>query len=105
LIDLEASTCVIDESFAKLHKIQLVQKIKAIHVEVIDGRPLVSSSVIQETTSLQTNSTNHSSQIVHNIIHSPSNPIILGLSWLENIILKLIGQIIILPFFPRNLLY
>jgi len=52
LIDLGASTCFIDESFAKLHKIQLVQKTKAVHVEIIDGRPLAFGSITNETTLL-----------------------------------------------------
>jgi len=49
LIDLGVSTCFIDESFTKLYKIQLVQKTKAVHVEIIDGRPLASNSVTHET--------------------------------------------------------
>jgi len=80
LIDSGGSVCFLDESFAKLYKIQLVQKTKVGHVEVIDGRLLASGSVTYETIPLQTDSTNHSSQIVYNVIHSPSNPIILGLS-------------------------
>jgi len=36
LIYSGASICFIDELFTKLYKIQLVQKIKIVHVEVID---------------------------------------------------------------------
>jgi len=60
-IDSRASACFIDESSVKLHKIQLTQKTKVVHIEVIDRRPLAFSSVTHETIFSQTDSTNHSS--------------------------------------------
>ena len=83
LIDSGASTCFIDKSFAKQNKITLVRKSKAVPVEAIDGRPLSFGDIIEETTLLAISIENHTSHISYNIIHSPSTPIILGLSWLE----------------------
>ena len=82
LLDSGASTCFLDEKFAKQHKIRLVQKSKPIHVEVIDGRPLLSGSVTHESEPIEVTFKDHSSYVVFNIIRTPSNPVILGLSWL-----------------------
>ena len=49
LLDSGASACFLDEEFAKRHKISLVLKSKPVHVEVIDGRPLLSGSVTHES--------------------------------------------------------
>ena len=83
LLDSGVSACFLDEEFAKLQKIPLVRKAKLVHVEVIDERPLSSGSVTHETIPLEVTFQNHSSQIIFNIIKTPSNPVILGLSWLE----------------------
>ena len=83
LLDSGASACFLDEEFAKRHNIPLVQKAKPIHVEVIDGRPLLSGSVTHESKPIEVAFKGHNSHIVFNIIRTPSNPIILGLSWLE----------------------
>jgi len=80
LIDSGASTCFIDESFARLHRLSLIQKTIAVLIEVIDRHPLSSSNVTHKTTLLQTTTEDHSSQIIYNVICSPSSPIILGLS-------------------------
>jgi hypothetical protein len=60
-----------------------VQKSKPIHVEVIDGRPLLSSSITHETKPLEVEFKDHSSCVIFSIIKTPSSPVILGLSWLE----------------------
>jgi len=52
LIDLVVSTCFIDRSFAKLHRLSLAPKSTSVHVEVIDRRPLSSGNVTHETTPL-----------------------------------------------------
>ena len=52
-------------------------------MKAIDGRPLSFGDIIEETTPLATSIENHTSHISYNIIHSPSTPVILGLSWLE----------------------
>jgi hypothetical protein len=83
LLDSGASACFLDENFANRHKIRLVRKSKPIHVEVIDGRPLLSGSVTHETEPLEVEFKDHSSCVIFNIIKTPSSPVILGLSWLE----------------------
>ena len=83
LLDSGALACFLDEEFAKRHKIRLVQKSKPIHVEVIDGRPLISGSITYESEPVEVIFKNHNSYVVFNIIRTPSNPVILGLSWLE----------------------
>ena len=80
LLDSGASTCFLDEEFAKHHKIRLVQKSKPVHVEVIDGRPLLSSNVIHKSEPIEVVFKDHSSHVVFNIIRIPSSPVILGLS-------------------------
>ena len=82
LLDSGASTCFLDEKFAKQHKIRLVQKSKPIHVEVIDGRPLLSGSVTHESEPIEVTFNDHSSYVVFNVIRTQSNPVIFGLSWL-----------------------
>lgn len=83
LIDSRSSACFLDEEFAKCHNIPLVRKLKLVHLEVIDGRPLLSSSVTHESYPIEVTFKDHSSYIIFNIIKTPSNPVILGLSWLE----------------------
>ena len=83
LLDSGASACFLDEEFVKSHKFPLVQKSQPVHVEVIDGRLLSSGSVTHETMPLEVTFEGHSSQIIFNVIRTPSNPVILGLSWLE----------------------
>jgi len=61
----------------------LIKKTEVVHVEVIDGQSLSSGNVTQETIPLETMSNDYNSHIVYNVIHFPSSPIILGLSWLE----------------------
>ena len=52
-------------------------------VEVINGRSLVSGDVTQKTKALDIYIHQHWSTVVFNVIKSPSNPLILGLSWLD----------------------
>jgi hypothetical protein len=58
LLDSKAFICFIDKDLADPHKLSLVANKHPIPVEVIEGRPLVSGE-------------------------SPSNPVVLGLSWLN----------------------
>ena len=83
LLDSGASACFLDEDFVESRKIPLVQKPKPVHVEVIDGRPLSSGDVTHETRPIKVTIDGHDSYIAFNIIRSPSNPVILGLSWLK----------------------
>ena len=83
LLDSGASACFIDKDFAEKHNLPLVTKKSPVRVEVIDGRPLVSGDVTEETKPLDAFIENHQSTIVFNVIKSPSNPVVLGLSWLD----------------------
>jgi hypothetical protein len=83
LLDSEAFVCFIDKDFADCHKLPLVTKKHPIPIEVIDERPLVSGDVIYESTPLNIILEWHYSIIAFNVIKLPSNPIILGLSWLD----------------------
>ena len=83
LLESRALACFLNEEFVKSRKIPLVEKPKPVHVEVIDGRPLSSGDVTHETRPIKVTIDDHDSYIAFNIIRSPSNPVILGLSWLE----------------------
>jgi hypothetical protein len=92
LLDSEASTCFIDKDFADCHKLSLVTKKNLIPVEIIDGRPLVSGNVTHEIIPLYIVLKGHYSIIVFNIIKSSSNPVVLGLSWLDKYTELLTGR-------------
>ncbi len=85
LLDSEASTCFIDKNLVKRHNLLIVLKKYPVTVEVINGRPLISGDVTHETKPLDIILEGHRSTIVFNIISSPFNPLVLGLSWLERI--------------------
>jgi hypothetical protein len=80
LLDFGASACIIDKDIVDHHKLLLVTNKHLIPVEVIDGRHLMSGNVIHETTILNIILEGHHSIIVFNVIKSPSNPVVLGLS-------------------------
>ena len=63
LLDSGASTCFLDEEFAKRHKIRLVQKSKPIQVEVIDGQSLLFGSVTYESELIEVVFKDHSSYV------------------------------------------
>lgn len=83
LIDSGASACFIDEDFIKRYKIPLIKKPCPVPVEVIDGRPLASGHVTHETIPLEIELEGHNSFLVFNVIKTPTNSVILGLSWLQ----------------------
>ena len=76
LLDSGASACFLNEEFVKSHKFPIVQKSQPIYVEVIDGQPLSLGSVVYETMPLKVTFEGHSSQIIFNVIRTPSNPVI-----------------------------
>jgi hypothetical protein len=69
-----------DKDFVDHHKLPLVTKK---HPIPIDGRPLISEDVTHETILLDIVIEGHHSIIAFNVIKSPSNPVVLGLSWLD----------------------
>jgi hypothetical protein len=87
LLDFGASICFMDKNFVNRHKLPHITKKYPIFVEVIDERPLVSGDVTYETIPLDIVIEGHHSIIAFNIIKSPSNPIVLGFSWLDKYIL------------------
>ena len=89
LLDSGASACFIDRDLVKRHNLPIVPKKYPVAVEVIDGRPLISGDVTHETKPLDIILEGHQSTIVFNIISSPSNPLVLGLSWLEMVNLEI----------------
>ena len=83
LLEFGASTCFINKKFAECHKLSLIIKKYFIFVKVIDGRPLESGDVTEETIPLNIFIGWHQSIVIFNVIYSPSNPMILGFSWLD----------------------
>lgn len=83
LLDLRVSTYFLDENYDNRHKICLVQKSKPIYIKLIDGRPLLCGSITHETKPTEVTFEDHNSRVIFNIIKTPSHPIILCLSWLE----------------------
>ena len=79
LLDSRAFACFMDKDFVDCHKL-LVTKKHLILVEVIDERLLVSRDVTYETIPLDIVIEGYHSIIAFNVIKSPSNPIVLGLS-------------------------
>jgi hypothetical protein len=83
LLDFEAFAYFMDKDFVDRHKLPLVTKKHAIPVEIIDGGPLVLKDVSHKTTLLDIVLERHHSIIRYIVIKSPSNPIVLGLFWLN----------------------
>jgi hypothetical protein len=72
-----------DKDFALKYSLELIEKAHPAPVEVIDGRPLVSRNVIEETQPLEVMLGDQMFHVVFNIIQCPANPVVLGLPWFE----------------------
>jgi hypothetical protein len=83
LVDSNATSSFIDQTFVAQHNIHVVKKSTPILVEVIDGRTIASGAITHETIPLELCIDKHTKKIVLNIISTPHHPIILGLPWLE----------------------
>jgi hypothetical protein len=81
LLDSGAFACFINKDFVDCHKLPFITKKHPILVEIIDGRSLVLGDITQKTTLYS--SRRHHSIIAFNVIKSPSNLLVLGLSWLH----------------------
>jgi hypothetical protein len=92
LLDFGASICFINKDFADRHKLPLITKKHHIPVEAIDRRPLMLGDVIHEIILLDIVLEGYHSIIAFNVIKPPSNPIVLGLLGLINIIQLLTGR-------------
>jgi hypothetical protein len=82
LLDSSASTCFVDKELVQQHKLALVKKVTLIGIEVIDSQSLSSRPMTHEAKALEITIGSHSNKVVFNVISSPKNPIIIGLSWL-----------------------
>ncbi len=82
LLDSWAYACFIDKELVRQHNLELVEKVTPVAVEVIDGWNLSSRPIMHETKALIVTIGSHNSKVVFNVISSPTNPIIIGLSWL-----------------------
>jgi hypothetical protein len=72
-----------DKDFVLKHSLELIGKAHPAPVEVIDGRPLASGNMMEETQPLEVMLGDQVSHVVFNIIQCPANPVVLGLPWFE----------------------
>jgi hypothetical protein len=83
LLNTAASACFMDKDFALKHSLELIGKAHPALVAVIDGRPLASGNVMEETQPLEVILGDQVSHVVFNIIQCLANPMILGLPRFE----------------------
>ena len=82
LFNFGATTYFMDVLFGHTHSIPKVVKTKPIPVKVIDGRPLLLGTIIEETIPLELIMGSHWEMIAFDLIYYHKHPVILGLSWL-----------------------
>ena len=82
LLDSGANSCFMDREFAVTQNILLKNLPHPTSVTVIDGRPIASRDIIQETEPVRIVLGDLACVIRFNVIHSPEHPIILGLSFI-----------------------
>jgi hypothetical protein len=83
LLDTRALACFIDKDFAIKHSLELIGKAYLAPVEVIDGWPLASGNMMEETQPLEVMLGDLVSHVVFNIIQYLANPMVRGLPWFE----------------------
>ena len=72
-----------DREFAVMHNIQLHKLPSPVSVGVIDGRPIASGDIVEESEPIHVVLGNLASVISFNIISSPEHSLVLGLPWFE----------------------
>jgi hypothetical protein len=82
LLNSKAFACFIDKGLVRQHNLVLVEKPTPRAVKVINGQNLFAGLVMHKTKALTIIIRSHRSKIVFNVISSPTNLIIVGLSWL-----------------------
>jgi len=82
LFDSSASPCFIDKELVQQHKMILLKKNTPIAMEVINGQSLYLGPMMHETKALDITIEMHINKVAFNVISSPINPIVIGLSWL-----------------------
>ena len=83
LLDSGANSCFMDHQFAVMHSIQLHKLPSPVSVGVIDGRPIASSDIVEESEPIRVVLGNLASVISFNIISSPEHSLVLGLPWFQ----------------------
>ena len=83
LLDSGANSCFMDKKFAQAHKISLRKLQCPASVVVIDGRPIASGNIIEESEPINIVLDNLTCVVSFNIISIPEHPIVLGLPWFE----------------------
>jgi hypothetical protein len=86
LLDTGAFACFMNKDFAQKHGLELIGKAHPALVEVIDGRPLISGNMMEETQPLEVMLGDQVSHVVFNIIQCPANLVVLelhnpGIDW------------------------
>jgi hypothetical protein len=81
-IDFGASTCFMDKELVRQYNLVLVKKNIPMSIEVINGQSFSSGLVTHETKPLDVTIDSHTSKVIFNVISSPINLVIIGLSWL-----------------------
>ena len=83
LLDSGANSCFMDKNFAQPHQISLRKLPCPASVVVIDGRPIASGKIVEESEPISVVLDNFTCVVSFNIISSPEHPIVLGLPWFE----------------------
>ena len=83
LLDTGANSCFMDREFALAQKISLHKLPYQASVVVIDGRPIASGNITEESEPVRVVLDDLACVISFNIISSPEHPIVLGLPWFE----------------------
>ena len=82
LIDSGASFSFIDRDFVRKNKIALIEKETPYTISAVDGRPVDTGVIKEETTSLRLSISDHSENVVFDVTAIKTYPIILGMDWL-----------------------
>ena len=83
LLDSRANSCFMDKNFAQAHKISLRKLPCPASVVVIDGRPIASGNIVEESEPISVVLNNLACVVSFNIISSLEHPIVLGLPWFK----------------------
>ena len=78
-LDMGAFACFMDKDFARKRVLELTEKAHPTLVEVIDGRPVASGNVMEETQPLEVMLGDQVSHVVFNITQCHANLVVLGL--------------------------
>jgi hypothetical protein len=83
LLDSGANSCFMDRNFAQAHQISLRKLSSPASIVVIDGHPIASGNIIEESKPVNIVIHNLVCLVSFNIISILEHPIVLGLPWFE----------------------